>query len=64
MALRNHKVLFSLADVDVNDDAALEEFARHVWERAAGAFRATGPGVEASPAIDNSEAQSTEDSGE
>jgi len=64
MALRNHKILFSLECVDVNDDAALEEFARQVWERAAGAVRTTGPDVEGPPAIDRSEAHSTEESGE
>jgi len=64
MAMRNKKILFSLEGVHVNDDAVLEEFARQVWERATGAFRATGPDVERSPAIGGLEAHSTEDSGE
>jgi len=64
MALRNHKILFSLEGVDVNDDAALEEFARQVWERVAGAVRTTGPDVEGPTAIDGSEAHSTESGGE
>lgn len=31
-------LFFSLAGLDVNDDAALEAFAEHVWESACVAF--------------------------
>ena len=38
MTRRNEKILFSLEGVDLNDDAALEEFARQVWERVTAAW--------------------------
>ena len=64
MARRNHKILFSLEGVDFNDDAALAEFVRQVWEQALCAFGANGWDAERPPAIDGSEAHITGDSAE
>ena len=64
MTRRNEKILFSLEGVDLNDDAAIEEFARQVWEQAVSAFGANGRDVEGPLAIDDAEARTEEDSGE